>query len=41
VDRVLNHRGGVHPNTVNDIRQAIADLDRQARGGACYLLMDF
>src|SRR5260370_40454049 len=30
VDRVLNHRGGVRPNTVNDIRQAIADLDRQA-----------
>ncbi len=29
VDRVLNHRGGVRPNTVNDIRQAIADLDRQ------------
>src|ERR1700722_17011330 len=31
VDRVLNHRGGVRPNTVNDIRQAIADLDREAR----------
>jgi LacI family transcriptional regulator len=30
VDRVLNHRGGVRPSTVNDIRQAIADLDRQA-----------
>jgi LacI family transcriptional regulator len=30
VDRVLNDRGGVRPNTVNDIRQAIADLDRQA-----------
>ena len=30
VDRVLNRRGGVRPNTVNDIRQAIADLDRQA-----------
>jgi LacI family transcriptional regulator len=30
VDRVLNHRGGVRPNTVNDIKQAIADLDRQA-----------
>src|ERR1700753_1130382 len=30
VDRVLNHRGGVRPHTVNDIRQAIADLDRQA-----------
>src|ERR1700732_4701666 len=29
VDRVLNHRGGVRPHTVNDIRQAIADLDRQ------------
>jgi len=29
VDRVLNHRGGVRPSTVNDIRQAIADLDRQ------------
>ena len=30
VDRVLNGRGGVRPNTVNDIKQAIADLDRQA-----------
>ncbi len=30
VDRVLNNRGGVRPGTVNDIRQAIADLDRQA-----------
>ena len=30
VDRVLNHRGGVRLSTVNDIRQAIADLDRQA-----------
>jgi len=30
VDRVLNHRGGVRPSTVNDIKQAIADLDRQA-----------
>jgi LacI family transcriptional regulator len=30
VDRVLNHSGGVRPSTVNDIRQAIADLDRQA-----------
>jgi LacI family transcriptional regulator len=30
VDRVLNHRGGVRASTVNDIRQAIADLDRQA-----------
>ena len=29
MDRVLNHRGGVRPSTVNDIRQAIADLDRQ------------
>jgi LacI family transcriptional regulator len=29
VDRVLNRRGGVRPSTVNDIRQAIADLDRQ------------
>src|ERR1700744_4709961 len=28
VDRVLNRRGGVRPSTVNDIRQAIADLDR-------------
>ena len=26
VDRVLNHRRGVRPSTVNDIRQAIADL---------------
>ena len=30
VDRVLNHRGGVRRSTVNDIKQAIADLDRQA-----------
>lgn len=30
VDRVLNHRGGVRPSTVNDIEQAIADLDQQA-----------
>ena len=30
MDRVLNHRGGVRPSTVNDIRQAIADLDEQA-----------
>jgi LacI family transcriptional regulator len=30
VDRVLNHRGGVRPSTANDIKQAIADLDRQA-----------
>ena len=29
VDRVLNDRGGVRASTVNDIRQAIADLDRQ------------
>ena len=29
VDRVLNNRGGVRPSTVNDVRQAIADLDRQ------------
>jgi LacI family transcriptional regulator len=29
VDRVLNNRGGVRPSTVNDIKQAIADLDRQ------------
>jgi LacI family transcriptional regulator len=29
VDRVLNHRGGVRSSTVNDIQQAIADLDRQ------------
>ena len=29
VDRVLNHRGGVRASTVNDIKQAIADLDRQ------------
>jgi LacI family transcriptional regulator len=29
VDRVLNDRGGVRPSTVNDLRQAIADLDRQ------------
>src|ERR1700735_4939353 len=30
VDRVLNQRGGVRANTVNDIQQAISDLDRQA-----------
>ncbi len=30
VDRVLNDRGGVRPHTVNDIRQAIAELDQQA-----------
>ena len=30
VDRVLNPRGGVRSSTVNDNRQAIADLDRQA-----------
>jgi len=30
VDRVLNHRGGVRQSTVNGIKQAIADLDRQA-----------
>jgi LacI family transcriptional regulator len=30
VDRVLNHRGGVRQSTVNDIKQAIADLHRQA-----------
>ena len=29
VDRVLNHRGGVRASTVNDIKQAISDLDRQ------------
>lgn len=29
VDRVLNQRGGVRPSTVNDVQQAIADLDRQ------------
>src|ERR1700759_17772 len=29
VDRVLNDRGGVRPSTINDIRQAIADLDQQ------------
>src|SRR6201995_5427590 len=29
VDRALNHRGGARPSTVNDIKQAIADLDRQ------------
>ena len=31
VDRVLNDRGGVRASTVNDIRQAIADLDQQRR----------
>ncbi len=29
VNRVLNHRGGVRPSTVNDVQQAIADLGRQ------------
>jgi LacI family transcriptional regulator len=29
VDRVLNHRGGVRPSTVNAVQQAVADLDRQ------------
>jgi LacI family transcriptional regulator len=29
VDRVLNNRGGVRPSTVNDVQQALADLDRQ------------
>ena len=33
VDRVLNHRGGVRPSTVNDIRQAIADLDSGKAAG--------
>jgi LacI family transcriptional regulator, galactose operon repressor len=29
VDRVLNDRGGVRDSTVREVRQAIADLDRQ------------
>ena len=29
VDRVLNRRGGVRPSTVNAVRQAVTDLDRQ------------
>lgn len=29
VDRVLHERGGVRPGTVQTVRQAIADLDRQ------------
>jgi LacI family transcriptional regulator len=29
VDRVLNHRGGVRPSTVNAVQQAVTDLDRQ------------
>ena len=29
VDRVLNNRGGVRASTVREVRQAIADLDRQ------------
>jgi LacI family transcriptional regulator len=29
VDRVLNGRGGVRASTVNDVRQAVTDLDRQ------------
>lgn len=29
VDRVLNRRGGVRDSTVQEVRQAIADLDRQ------------
>lgn len=29
VDRVLNHRGGVRESTAQEVRRAIADLDRQ------------
>ena len=29
VDRVLNQRGGVRASTVQEVHQAIADLDRQ------------
>ena len=29
VDRVLNERGGVRPSTARQVKQAIADLDRQ------------
>ena len=29
VDRVLHERGGVRESTVREVRQAIADLDRQ------------
>ncbi|WP_035855462.1 LacI family DNA-binding transcriptional regulator [Cryptosporangium arvum] len=29
VDRVLNDRGGVRPDTTNDVHRAIADLERQ------------
>jgi LacI family transcriptional regulator len=29
VDRVLNHRGGVRPGTVETVHQAITELDRQ------------
>lgn len=29
VDRVLNQRGGVRAGTVDEVRRAVADLDRQ------------
>ena len=42
VDRVLNDRGGVRDSTVREVRQAIADLDRQRTqlrlGGRTFLV---
>ena len=42
VDRVLNHRAGVRPSTVAEVRQAILDLDRQRSqlrlGGRTFVL---
>ncbi|MGW1030404.1 LacI family DNA-binding transcriptional regulator [Streptomyces sp. NPDC002577] len=42
VDRVLNDRGGVRESTVREVRQAIADLDRQRTqvriGGRTFLI---
>ena len=29
IDRVLNERGNVRESTIREVRQAIADLDRQ------------
>src|SRR5215213_10494215 len=42
VDRVLHRRGGVRESTVREVRQAIADLDRQQSqvrlGGRTFML---
>ena len=42
VDRVLNSRGGVRASTVREVKQAIADLDRQRSqlrlGGRTFIL---